>query len=99
MLATDNVINFNLVALQTWAQLTGYCSSSNFCALHNIFLIKLMAFNNLSFVCQAYTLEIIINEVCPSAMETEDILILCDPDKTSGDVELFFNAAQQNLTL
>ena len=41
----------------------------------------------------------IITEVCPSAMEMEDILISCDPDKTSRDVELFFNVAQQNLTL
>ena len=41
----------------------------------------------------------IITEVCPSAMEMEDIFISCDPDKTSRDVELFFNAAQQNLTL
>ena len=41
----------------------------------------------------------IITEMCPSAMEMEDIFISCDPDKTSRDVELFFNAAQQNLTL
>ena len=41
----------------------------------------------------------IINEVCPSAMEMKDIFISCDPDKTSRDVELFFNAAQQNLTV
>ena len=41
----------------------------------------------------------IINEVCQSAIEIEDIFISCDPDKTSRDVELFFNAAQQNLTL
>ena len=34
-----------------------------------------------------------------SAMEMENIFISCDPDKTSRDVELFFNAAQQNLTL
>ena len=37
----------------------------------------------------------IITEVCPSAMEMEDIFISCDPDKTSKDVEQFFNATQQ----
>ena len=41
----------------------------------------------------------IISEVCPSAMELEDIFISCDPDKTNRDIELFFNASQQNLTL
>ena len=41
----------------------------------------------------------IITEVCPSAVEMGDIFVSCDPDKTSRDVELFFNAAQQNLTL
>ena len=48
--------------------------------------------------CKAVVMAI-VNEVCPSAMEMEDIFISCDPDKTSRDVELFFNAAQQNLTL
>ena len=48
--------------------------------------------------CKAVVMAI-ITEVCPSAMEMEDIFISCDPDKTSKDVELFFNAAQQNLTL
>ena len=48
--------------------------------------------------CKAVVMEI-ISEVCPSAMEMGDIFISCDPDKTSRDVELFFNAAQQNLTL
>ena len=41
----------------------------------------------------------IVTEVCPSAMEKEDIFISCDPEETSRDVELFFNAVQQNLTL
>ena len=48
--------------------------------------------------CKAVVMAI-ITEVCPSAMEREDIFISCDPDKTNRDVELFFNAAQQNLTL
>ena len=48
--------------------------------------------------CKAVIMTI-ITEVCPSAMDMEDIFISCDPDKTSRDVELFFNAAQQNLTL
>ena len=48
--------------------------------------------------CKAVVMAI-INEVCTSAMEMEDIFISCDPDKTSRDVELFFNATQQNLTL
>ena len=48
--------------------------------------------------CNAVAMAI-INEVCPSSMEMEDIFISCDPDKTSSDVELFFNAVQQNLTL
>ena len=37
---------------------------------------------------------VILNEVCPS-----DIFISCDPDKTSRNVELFFNGAQESLTL
>ena len=41
----------------------------------------------------------IINEVCPSAIKMENIFISCDTDKTSGDVELIFNAAQQNITV
>ena len=48
--------------------------------------------------CKAVVMAI-ITEVCPSAMEMEDIFVSCDPDKTTRDVELFFNAAQQNLTL
>ena len=40
----------------------------------------------------------IISDVCPSAMEMEDIFISCDPDNTNRDIELFFNPAQQNLT-
>ena len=48
--------------------------------------------------CKAIVMAI-ISEVCPSAMEIGDIFISCDPDRTSRDVELFFNAAQQNLTL
>ena len=50
--------------------------------------------------CKAVVMEI-ISEMCPLAMEMEDIFISCDPDKTSRDVELvlFFNAAQQNLIL
>ena len=48
--------------------------------------------------CKAVVMAI-ITEACPSAMEKEDIFISCDPDKSSQDVELFFNAAQQNLTL
>ena len=48
--------------------------------------------------CKAVVMAI-INEVCSSAMEMEDIFISCDPDKTSRDVELFFNAAQQYLPL
>ena len=48
--------------------------------------------------CKAVVMAI-ITEVCPSAMEKEDIFISCDPDKANRDVELFFNAAQQNLTL
>ena len=41
----------------------------------------------------------IITEVCPSAMEMGDVFVSCDPDKTSRYVDLFFNVAQQNLTL
>ena len=48
--------------------------------------------------CKAVVMAI-ISEVCPSAMEIGDIFISCDPDKTSRNVELFFNATQQNLTL
>ena len=48
--------------------------------------------------CKAVVM-VIINEVCPSSIEMEGIFISCDPDKTSRDVELFFSAAQQNLTL
>ena len=48
--------------------------------------------------CKAVVMAIII-EVCPSAMEMKDIFISCDPDKTSRDVELFFNTTQQSLTL
>ena len=48
--------------------------------------------------CKAIAM-VIITEVCPSAMEMEDTFILSDPDKISRDVELFFNATQQNLTL
>ena len=48
--------------------------------------------------CKAVVMAI-INEVCPSSIEMEDFFISCDPDKTSSDVELFFNAAQQNLIL
>ena len=36
----------------------------------------------------------IIMEVCPSAMEMEDIFISCDPDKTSRDVE--YSSMQHN---
>ena len=43
--------------------------------------------------CKAVVMAI-INEVCPLTMEMEDIFISCDPDKTSRDVELLFNAAQ-----
>ena len=48
--------------------------------------------------CKAVVMAI-ITEVRPSAMEMEDIFISCDPDKTSRDVELFFNASQQNLII
>ena len=52
--------------------------------------------------CKAVVMAIItkLTEVCPSAMAMEDIFNslshVSDPDKTS---RLFFNAAQQNLTL
>ena len=48
--------------------------------------------------CKAVVMAI-ITEVCPSAMEMEDIFISCDPNKTNRDVEILFNAVQQNLTL
>ena len=48
--------------------------------------------------CRAVVMAI-ISEVCSSAMDVGDIFISCDPEKTSRDVELFFNATQQNLTL
>ena len=48
--------------------------------------------------CKAIVMAI-ITEVCPSVMEMEDIFISCDPNKTTRDAELFFNAAQQNLIL
>ena len=48
--------------------------------------------------CKAVVMEV-ITEVCPPALEKEDIFISCDPDKANRDVELFFNAALQNLTL
>jgi len=48
--------------------------------------------------CRAVVMAI-ISEVCPSAMDTGNIFISCDPVKTSRDVELFFNISQQILTL
>ena len=42
-------------------------------------------------VCKAVAIAIITKEY-PSAIEMEDIFISRDPDKTSRDVELFFNA-------
>jgi len=48
--------------------------------------------------CRTVVMKIII-EVGPSAMDTGDIFISCDPVKAIRDVELFFNVSQQNLTL
>ena len=42
--------------------------------------------------CKAIVM-VIISEMCPSAMKMEDIFISCDPDKTSRDVELFFDCS------
>jgi len=38
----------------------------------------------------------ILDEVCPTR---ENIFFSCDPEQTSKDIELFFNVAQNNLTL
>ena len=71
-----------------------FCSYKNvFCFVPKLVVMEIVHDGD----CKAAVMAI-ITEVCPSAMEMEDIFISCDPDKTSRDIELFFNVAQQNLT-
>jgi len=58
-------------------------------------LVKLIGMEVVHDDCKTVVMAI-LDEVCPSR---EDIFVSCDPDQTNKEIELFFNAAQNNLTL